>query len=386
VFKLKATEISKLLVKDVMSPPRITVSKGETVSEVISRMKKERVREIPVIEDERPLGLVSYYSLLSRRNLPLSAKVEHIMVPCPKLEEDMTIVSAAEELMSTGMRGAPVVRNHKLVGFLSRTDIIRVISRMDELRRRTAGSIMSTAPVSVVESKPVRTAQILMKSLNEKTLPVVADQNLLIGAIGMTEILDVVWSPKASKPPNEVRGDRKPADVRVGSVMNKHPVFVSPADTLDKVVSIMLSKNLSTLFVADEMKLVGVISHTDIMEQIISLRPQEGVYVQITGLDAEDPEIYEIMYDLIGRSMKRIDKMEPPKVLSVHVTSYHQDGLKSKSSLGVRLTTDGGMYYSKASDWDLYRSLDTALDMMEKNIKKEREKRLDAARKRKPNL
>ena len=385
MFRLKGIEISKLLVKDVMSTPRITVSKGATVSEVISRMKKERVREIPVIEDGKPLGLVSYYSLLSRRNLPLSAKVEHIMVPCPKLEEDMTIVSAAEELMSTGVRGAPVVRNHKLVGFLSRTDIIRVISKMDELRRRTAGSIMSTAPVSVVESEPVRNAQILMKSLNEKTLPVVADQNLLIGAIGMTEILNVVWSPRASKPPNEVRGDRKPADVRVGSVMNKHPVSVSPADTLDKVVSIMVSKNLSTLFVAEEMRLVGVVSHTDIMEQIISLRPQEGVYVQITGLDAEDPEVYEIMYDLIGRSMKRIDKMEPPKVLSVHVTSYHQDGLKSKSSLGARLTTDRGMYYSKASDWDLYRSLDTALDMMEKNIKKEREKRLDA-RKRRPNL
>jgi CBS domain-containing protein len=363
----------------------MTVSKGETVSDVISRMKKGRVREIPVVDNGRPLGLVSYYSLLSRRNLPLSAKVEHIMVPCPRLEEDMTIVNAAEELMSTGVRGAPVVRNHKLVGFLSRTDIIRVISKMDELRRRQVGSIMSTAPVSVVESEPVRKAQILMKGLNEKTLPVVAEGNHLIGAIGMTEIMDVLWSPRASKPPNEVRGDREPADVRVGSVMNKHPVFVSPTDTLDKAVSTMLSKNLSTLFVADEMRLVGVVSHTDIMEQIISLRPREGVYVQITGLDAEDPEIYEVMYDLIGRSMKRIDKIEPPKVFSIHVTAYHQDGLKSKFSLGARLTTDKGMYYSKGSDWDLYRSLDTALDSLEKSIKKEHEKRLDA-RKRKSNL
>lgn len=382
---MKATEISQLLVKDVMSMPRMTVRKGETVSDVISRMKKGRVREIPVVENEKPLGLVSYYSLLSRRNLPLSAKVEHIMVPCPKLEEDMTVVSAAEELMSTGVRGAPVVRNHKLVGFLSRTDIIRVISKMDELRRRQVGSIMTAAPVSVVESESVRKAQILMKGLNEKTLPVVAEENRLVGAIGMTEIMEVIWSPRGSKPPNEVRGDREPADVRVGSVMNGHPVFVSPIDTLDKAVSIMLSKNLSTLFVADEMKLVGVISHTDIMELVISLRPQDGVYVQITGLDAEDPEVYEVMYDQIGKSMKRIDKIESPKVFSVHVTAYHQDGLKCKFSLSVRLTTGKGMYYSKASDWDLYRSLDTALDLLQKNMKKEHEKRLDA-RKRKPNL
>ena len=385
MLELKANEIGRVLVKEVMSTPRITVRKGETVSDVISRMKKGRVREIPVLDDDRPIGLVSYYSLLSRRNLPLSAKVEHIMVPCPRLEEDMPIISAAEELMSTGVRGAPVVRNGKLVGFVSRTDIIRIISSMDELRRKQVGAIMSTAPVSVTRTEQVRKAQILMKGLNEKTLPVVDQNHELIGAIGMTEIMDVVWSPRASKPPNEVRGDREPADVRVGSVMNRYPAFVSPDDALDRAISVMLSKNLSTVFVADERKLVGVISQTDIMEQVISLRPREGVYVQITGLDAEDPEVYEVMYDLIGKSMKRIDKIQSPKVFSVHVTAYHQDGLKAKYSLGARLTTEKGMYYSKGSDWHLYRSLDSVLDLLEKNIRKDHEKQL-AARKKKHGL
>jgi CBS domain-containing protein len=385
VFELKATEISRLLVKDVMGTPRMTVSKGETVSDVISRMKKGRVREIPVIEGGKPLGLVSYYSLLSRRNLPLSAKVEHIMVPCPKLEEDMTIISAAEELMSTGVRGAPVVRNSKLVGFVSRTDIIRVLSSMDELKGKTVASLMSKTPVSVTKEEPVRKAQILMKGLNEKTLPVVDSEANLIGAIGMSEVMDVIWSPRASKPPNEVRGDREPADVRVGSVMNRNPVNVAPDDPLNKAISTMMSKNLSTVFVSDAGRLVGVISQTDIMEHVISLRPQEGVHVQITGLDAEDPEVYETMYEMIGKSMKRIDKIQSPKVFSVHVTTYHQDGLKNKYSIGARLTTDKGMYYSKGSDWHLFKSLDTVLDMMEKNIRKDHEKQL-AARKRKSNL
>lgn len=382
---MKATEISRLLVKDVMGTPRMTVSKGETVSDVISRMKKGRVKEIPVIEGGKPLGLVSYYSLLSRRNLPLSAKVEHIMVPCPKLEEDMTIISAAEELMSIGVRGAPVVRNNKLIGFVSRTDIIRVLSGMDELKGKTVDSLMSKTPVSVTKEEPVRKAQILMKGLNEKTLPVVDGEANLIGAIGMSEVMDVVWSPRASKPPNEVRGKREPADIRVGSVMNRNPVNVAPDDTLNKAIKTMMSKNLSTVFVSDAGKLVGVISQTDIMEHVISLRPQEGVHVQITGLDAEDPEVYETMYEMIGKSMKRIDKIQSPKVFSVHVTAYHQDGLKNKYSISTRLTTDKGMYYSKGSDWHLFKSLDTVLDMMEKNIRKDHEKQL-AARKRKAGL
>ena len=382
---MKSKEIERLLVKDVMSTPRMTVRKGETVSDVISRMKKGKVREIPVLEDDRPLGLVSYYSLLTRRNLPLSAKVEHIMIPCPRLEEDMSVIGAAEELMASGVRGAPVVRNHKMVGFVSRTDIIRIASGMDELKRMQVGSIMSTTPVSVTETESVRKAQVLMKGLNEKTLPVVGGEDSLVGAIGMTEVMDIMWSPKASKPPNEIIGSREPADIKVGSVMNRSPSYVSPDDSLDKAVSMMLSKNLSTVFVADNGRLVGVVSQTDIMEQLISLRPHEGVYVQITGLDVGDPEVYEVMYELIGKSMKRIDKIQSPKVFSVHVTAYHQDGLKSKYSLTGRLTTDAGMYYSKASDWDLFRSLDTSLDMVEKAIKKDHEKMLDA-RKRKHGL
>ncbi|UCE80907.1 MAG: CBS domain-containing protein [Methanobacteriota archaeon] len=379
---MKATEIGRVLVKDIMRTPRMTVNRGETVSDVISRMRKGRVRELPVVEDDRPLGLISYYSLLSRRNLPLAAKVEHIMVPCPRLEEDATMISAAEELMSTGVRGAPVVRNGKLVGFLSRTDIIRVISDMNELRRRPVESIMSKTPVSVMKSEPVRKAQTLMMGLNEKALPVVEEDGSLIGVIGMTEVMDVVWSPRASKPPNEVRGDREPADVRVDSVMNRNPVRVSSDDTLDKATSLMMSMNLSTVFVTDDGRLVGVVSQADIMEQVISLRPQEGVYVQITGLDAEDPEVYEVMYDQIGKSMKRIDKIQSPKVFSVHVTAYHQHGLKNKYSLGARLTTDKGMYYSKGSDWHLYRSLDSVLDLLEKSVRKNHEKQL-AARRRK---
>ena len=385
MFELKTTELDKLLVKDVMNTPRMTVNKGETVSAVISRMKKGKVREIPVLDDGRPLGLVSYYSLLNRRNLPLSAKVEHIMIPCPRLEEEMSVVSAVEELMASGVRGAPVVRNHKMVGFVSRTDIIRVLSKIDELGRMKVGAIMSTSPISVTESEQVRKAQVIMRGLNEKTLPVVAEDDRLIGAIGMTEIMDVAWTPRGSKLPNEVIGSREPADVRVESVMNRTPSSVSPDDGLDKAISMMLSKGLSTVFVSDSGRLVGVVSQTDIMEKLISLRPQEGVYVQITGLDAGDPEVYELMYEMIGKSMKRIDKIHPPKVFSVHVTTYHQEGLKSKYSLTGRLTTGKGMYYSKASDWDLYRSLDISLDMIEKAIKKDHDKQLDA-RKHRPGL
>ncbi len=387
VFRLKAIAVDKLLVKDIMSPPALTASKGETVSEVISKMKKNNVREIPVVEGDKPLGLVSHRVLLARRNVPLSAKVEHVMIPAPRLEEDMSVLHAAEEMLSSGVRGAPVVRNHKMVGFLSRTDVVRMLPKVDELRSKRVSDVMSRNPHAVTKEETIRKAQVMMTGLDEKALPVVDKDERLIGAVGMTEVMEVVWSPKASKPPNEIMGNgRDPADIRVGGVMNESPTFVLPDDTLEKAVSVMMDKKLSTLFVTSEGRLVGVLSQVDLIEQVIGLLPREGVYVQITGLDVGDPEVYDILYELIGKSMKRIDRIVPPRVFSVHITTYHHEGLKSKYSLGARLTTSKNMYYVKSVDWDLYKATDSLLDMLEANVRRDHEKQLDLVKKRKPGL
>jgi CBS domain-containing protein/ribosome-associated translation inhibitor RaiA len=302
------------------------------------------------------------------------------MIPCPKLEEEMKVIKAAEELMSRGVRGAPVVRNHRMIGFLSRTDVIKILPQIDQLKGKQVGSFMSSNPQAVFETETVRKAQILMKGLNEKTLPVVDEENNLIGAVGMTEVMEVIWSPKGDKVPHEIMGHRVTAEVTVGSVMSRAPVFISPKDTVEKAVSVMLGKGLTTLFVTEESKLVGVVSQADLLEQVISMKPREGVYVQITGLDLEDPDVYDTLYGLIGKSMERINRMEPPRVFTVHITIYHHEGMKSKYSLGARLTTEKRMYYNKHTDWDLYKATDTVLDMLEKNIKRDHEKKRDLRR------
>lgn len=384
---MKAIAIDKLLVKDIMSPPTLTASKGETVSAVMSRMRKNKVREMPVLDGDKPLGLFSHRVMLARRNMPLSAKVEHVMIPAPKLEEDMKVLDAAEELLSSGVRGAPVVRNHKIVGFVSRTDIVRMLPKVDELRSKKVSEMMSRNPHAITAKESVRKAQVMMTGLDEKALPVVDDADMLVGAVGMTEVMDVIWSPKASKPPNEIMGSgREATDVRVSGIMNGSPISVSPSDSLESAVGVMMDKRLSTLFVTEQGKLVGVLSQVDLMEQVIGLLPREGVYVQLTGLDAGDPEVYDILYEMIGKSMKKIDKILPPRVFSMHVTVYNPEGFKSKYSLGARLTTSKNMYYMKTVDWDLYKATNTLLNQLESNIRRDHDKQLDLVKKRRSNL
>ena len=375
---MNGIELEKLLVKDVMSSAAVTAHKGDTVSDVIAQMKKGHLREVPILEGGKPVGLVSYSSFLHRRSLPLSAKVEQVMLPCPNLEEDMLLTSAAEEMMSAGVRGAPVVRAGKMVGFLSRTDIINIFPKINQLKDRKVSTFMTSNPLAVTEKETVRKAQLMMKGLMEKTLPVVDASGRLVGAIGMPEVMDVLWSSKSmASPSRDMRGEKEHAEASVGSVMSRPAISIVPEETAGKAASLMVENGLSTVFVHEHERLVGVVSQADLMELIISLKPTDGVYVQMTGLNEEDPDVYDVLYDLIGKSMKRIDKIQPPRVFTIHVTSYHHEGMRSKFSLTGRLTTARKMYYAHATDWDLYKTMDLMLDSMEKNVKREHEKALD---------
>ncbi len=382
VFGLNGIDIVQLLVRDVMSSSAVTANKGETLSDVISRMKRDRLREIPVLEGNKPVGLVSYSSFLLRRSLPLSSKVEQVMRPAPRLEEDMLVTNAVEEMMASGVRGAPVVRNDKMVGFVSRTDIIKILPNVDQLKNKKVMEFMTKNPQAVTEKESVRRAQMLMKGLMEKTLPVVDNGGRLVGAVSMHEVMEIIWSPKSSKPYSEVIGsDKEPPDIAVGSIMSRPAIAVSPDDTIGKVASLMVEKGLATIFVHEGEKLVGVVSQADLMEQVISLKKREGVYVQITGFVEEDPDVYSVLYDQIEKSMKRIDKIQFPRVFTVHIQTYHHEGMRSKFSIHARLTTDRSMYYASQTDWDIYRTMDALLDQLEKTVKREHEKTLDLRRK-----
>ena len=382
MFDLKLAEINQLLVKDVMSPAAIVAKKGETLNDVLSKMKRGHLREVPVVDGDKPVGMVSYSSLLMRRSLPLSARVEQVMRPAPRLEEDMTLPVAVEELMSAGVRGAPVVRNSKMVGFVSRTDIIRILPEAEQLRDKRVAEFMSRSPLAVNEKESVRKAEGMMKGLMEKSLPVIDKDGRLVGAIGMHDVIEVLWTPRANKPDNELMGDRIPADISVGSIMSSPAISISPKDTVGKVASLMIEKGLATVFVKDQDRLVGVVSQADLMELVISLKKKEGVYVQITGLGEDDPDVYDVLYSQIEKFMKRIDKIQFPRVFTVHVQTYHHEGMRSKYSIHARLTTDKSLHYASHTDWDLFKTMDGLLDQLEKSVKREHEKQLDARKKK----
>lgn len=373
------SDILDLTAADLMSEHPVTATPDEHLSEVIGLMKKKDVHEVLVVEDGELLGMVSYDSLIKRRGLPPTTKVSHVMNHIAHIEEDCSLPLIAETTLSTGLRALPVKRGKDLVGVISRTDLIDSILNSPELAEATVESVMSPSVTCVYENESVSRARHVMQELDARSIPVIDEFGHLVGVIGQKDIVPMVL--QSQKRGEDAGLDRGPLDVEVKSIMSSPPVTTTREATLKEAIELMKKHNISNIVVSEKNVPHGILTQIDLVELLVVHGRGEKVYIQISGLE-EGPEVYEEMYDAIGKTVKRIGKMATPKVLNFHVVKHHSTGDRFKHSIRARLTTEHSMYYAKGFDWNLFVTLDEVLDQLERDIKKEKEMRLDA-RKRK---
>jgi CBS domain-containing protein/ribosome-associated translation inhibitor RaiA len=376
-------ELGNISIKDVMSNNIRSVNRDDQISDIISRMSSDGIHELPVLDNGKAVGIVTYTTLLKARNIPLTSKAEVVMKHFPQLSELDPLTKGIEIMLNSGLSDLPVTKNGKLVGTVFQRDVLEKLTKVRGLRLRLIAEIMTPKVESVREDDDVQKALSIMRGLDEQNLPVLDKMDHLVGVIGMMDILKVIWRPKKGGK-KEFRTSNKPVQVSVGSVMNSQAVSVAPDALVEDTIRKMVKKDISTAFVVEDEELIGVVTLKDFLEQAMSLEErEEGVFVQLTGLSVEDPDVYDSLYSVIQKGLIRISKSSMPKVFNAHIATYNHEGLRSKYSVHTRMTCDAGMYYANTIDWDLYRAMDMAMENLEKGIKKAHEKDLTLRKKRK---
>ena len=125
------------LARDIMSSPVKTVSSDCTMSEVQQRMLADGVHGFPIVDEEGHLsGIITQTDLEKARSedllhAPVSGfKNEPVITITPKtgLQNVMRL------MMDKGIGRLPVLQNNKLVGMVTRTDVIQALHAPPEDR------------------------------------------------------------------------------------------------------------------------------------------------------------------------------------------------------------------------------------------------------------
>ena len=115
----------------------VTAPPGASVYEVAATMTAANVGAIPIIEQERLVGIFSERDLMTRvvvpRRDPEQTIVAHVMtrpVVTATLEDHVDF--CIEKMRTAGCRHLPVIAGERVIGMLSMRDLLR-----DELEERT---------------------------------------------------------------------------------------------------------------------------------------------------------------------------------------------------------------------------------------------------------
>ena len=135
----------KITVKEIMTKDLTVVSPTERLVHARRQMKEYHVGRLPVVDDEKIVGMVTSKDLMRafidfRKKVPEKYQksqikevlVEDIMSSNPTFtSKDTTISEVAKIMMETGYNGLPVVEGEKVVGIITQTDILRLIEKLE---------------------------------------------------------------------------------------------------------------------------------------------------------------------------------------------------------------------------------------------------------------
>lgn len=129
----KKVEQPTVLVKDIMTTNLILFTIDQSIHEVMNSFIKNKISGGPVVDDRGKLiGVISEADCMKEIsdsryfNMPILDKtVGHFMTKkVETLPASMTLFDAASKFHDTSRRRFPVLENSKLVGQISRKDIV----------------------------------------------------------------------------------------------------------------------------------------------------------------------------------------------------------------------------------------------------------------------
>ncbi|MFQ5907456.1 MAG: CBS domain-containing protein [Thermoplasmata archaeon] len=372
---MERRSIHDFRVRDVMSTDPRTTEPGETLSDALAVMRRHDFHEMPVTRDGEFVGMISYATILQRRNLPLTTRVDSVLVRPPRVEAEDPLTQIAEFLIASGYRGLPVVEDDTLVGLISRSDVVGALAGAEEFAELPIGDIMTPDPQTVKEGESLDKARDLMRSLDERSVPVVDAQGRLTGVVGLKDMVEALTKGRPRRATQGERAGRKISlAVEVRSVMNAPAITIGPDGTGAEAAALMQEHNISTVVVVEDGSPVGIVTQVDLLEQVVAVRRREEILVQISGLDEDDWWTYETLYAIIGRGLRKIRDITRPTVFNVHVVTHRNKGDRSKYSIRARLGTEHGLLIAHDYDWDAGQAMHKVMAQLERRIKQEKDR------------
>lgn len=187
-----------------------------------------------------------------------------------------TPVSEASAMLATGRIDAlPVVKNGKLLGILTTTDILaergKLLHKGMPGRVPTAADVMRTRVLSASPSDTLFSALRKLLDAEIRHLPVVDDDYRVVGMLSDRDVRTAIGDPREALLRD---GENDFLDeMLVENVMTPGSIAVPATASVLEIADVLLDEKVGALPVVDDSdKLIGIISYVDVLAHFAGRR------------------------------------------------------------------------------------------------------------------
>ncbi|AKA49177.1 hypothetical protein IX51_08760 [uncultured archaeon] len=378
-----------MLVKDIMTGnPEVIDVELSTISDAMSKMRSTDIHQIPAVSGKKYVGMLNYREILRKRSMQLSARVDTFLINTPKLSPEDDIREVIRLIVHTGLSAFPVLDKSRIVGIISRSDIIQHLDEFEEAKNIRNRQIMSSAPLTALGDDNIQSAADKMRGLDETEIPIVDSDNKLVGILRLDEVAaDTFRREKQGIRGGHMAfgnvggsmvdvagdrgGDKSKVDIKCSSLMD-NPRWVFGHEPITKTAEIIMAQRLHIVpVVNDDLQIEGIVGISDIIDSLDTGEEKEGLLIQVTGLDPDDQDLYEITYAMASKFIVRFSKITGIShgKLNIQVIKYHTEGVM-KYSVRTKIIAEPLTMSLDHHDWNYGKCLSFIFETYEPRLRK----------------
>lgn len=182
----RQNERGRIAVRDIMKKDIAYVTVPGTREDVMDACKDKYISGVPVVKEGKVVGVVTRQDLLRKPN---EEQIALLMTRNPAvISPEATIAEAAKAIHSYGIRRLPVVEDGKLVGLVTVADFVREIAQLDD--NTPIGNFIRNKTVALWDEIPLSVAGRIMELARVKAVPVLNSELELTGLITDQDLIN----------------------------------------------------------------------------------------------------------------------------------------------------------------------------------------------------
>lgn len=177
-----------------------------------------------------------------------------------------SINETLEKMFINSIGGVPVVtHDYKVVGIVTEMDFVKLLT--DKFTGKKVEELMTIEVITAPPGMSILDAARLMIRNGFRRLPVVRDENL-IGILASTDIIAFIGKNIVFKKISTTQAEEA-LKTRIEEIMTEGVMTTEPSADLGSVAKTMIERHTGALPVAEDEKLVGLITERDLLFSLI---------------------------------------------------------------------------------------------------------------------